>query len=287
MSDGDPGAEDPGAETKVCPDCAETIKAQARVCRYCGFRFEPAPTRTNERIQAVKEQITPVAAKATERAGSAADEALDRVLDKRVGGLSDALTVGKEFEEKEFNRKIKEARKWLREQKAPSAMPHKAMLGYLAQLARSEAEPLFAAAAVLAKDPTQRKKKWEIHIGMLVVTNKGVFFLRQRPGLLTSVGLTTVVKMEQFRFDQVAAVGAQPYFRRGYLLVDLKDGQRFLWSDVKPKDRAVLLADVIAERTGAERLDEDAVIRAVREAPDHESVKAPSETQPEVTSPNE
>jgi hypothetical protein len=32
-----------GADTaeveKVCPDCAQTVKAAANVCRYCGFRF--------------------------------------------------------------------------------------------------------------------------------------------------------------------------------------------------------------------------------------------------------
>jgi hypothetical protein len=27
------------AETKVCPDCAETVKAAALVCRFCGHRF--------------------------------------------------------------------------------------------------------------------------------------------------------------------------------------------------------------------------------------------------------
>ena len=36
-----PAREAPDADdTKVCPDCAETVKAAANVCRFCGFRFE-------------------------------------------------------------------------------------------------------------------------------------------------------------------------------------------------------------------------------------------------------
>ena len=26
---------------RECPDCAERVLSQARVCRFCGYRFEP------------------------------------------------------------------------------------------------------------------------------------------------------------------------------------------------------------------------------------------------------
>ena len=31
---------DPAAPTQTCPDCAETVLAAARRCRYCGHTFE-------------------------------------------------------------------------------------------------------------------------------------------------------------------------------------------------------------------------------------------------------
>jgi hypothetical protein len=30
-------------DEKLCPDCAETVKAAARKCRFCGYEFFPAP----------------------------------------------------------------------------------------------------------------------------------------------------------------------------------------------------------------------------------------------------
>ncbi|WP_082109829.1 zinc ribbon domain-containing protein [Mycobacterium sp. UM_Kg1] len=31
------------AQTKACPDCAETVLAAARVCKHCGYRFAARP----------------------------------------------------------------------------------------------------------------------------------------------------------------------------------------------------------------------------------------------------
>ncbi len=38
-----PQVDAPTVDSKVCPDCAETIAAAAKVCKYCGYRYQVCP----------------------------------------------------------------------------------------------------------------------------------------------------------------------------------------------------------------------------------------------------
>ncbi len=41
-----PVVEAQGGATKVCPQCAETVKAAARICRFCRYQFHAEPVST-------------------------------------------------------------------------------------------------------------------------------------------------------------------------------------------------------------------------------------------------
>lgn len=78
---------------KTCPDCAETVKAAARKCRFCGYRFDNDADEAN--APAVEIPATPTGGKGPDETLTKAHWAIDsedgvnlgaRMSQRRSGG---------------------------------------------------------------------------------------------------------------------------------------------------------------------------------------------------------
>jgi len=66
-------------DEKTCPKCAEQIKSAARVCRFCGYKFDPTP------ILAAEASVREAAQKKAATARAIREETLAHRLGKWVG----------------------------------------------------------------------------------------------------------------------------------------------------------------------------------------------------------
>jgi hypothetical protein len=47
----------PKGSLKKCPKCAEEVKAEAQVCRFCGFEFSSLPPKPQQQSTSILEEI--------------------------------------------------------------------------------------------------------------------------------------------------------------------------------------------------------------------------------------
>jgi hypothetical protein len=43
--------------TKKCPKCAENVKLEAQICRYCGYEFRPSSEDINDSLNKLQKSI--------------------------------------------------------------------------------------------------------------------------------------------------------------------------------------------------------------------------------------